>query len=451
MTDAAPRVPPHSEAAEISLLGSVLLDNDQLTHPVVGQITPESFYRAGHRLIWSCFATLRERRGSDGSPGPVDLTTLAEELMRRGQLDDAGGLPYLIGLSEKTSTAVYAEHFARIVLEKAHLRQVIKHAGETMRAAYDQQLPLEDIDALAAGAPRMEFGEADIVRGGNLLGSVLEQANSGTGRRGAPTGLTDLDDAVGGFEGTRLYVIGARPGMGKTAAAFQTAANVAATTGRVLGFSLEMPAEEIMTRLVCSEARVDLSRFTAAQRGKAQLSERDWERLRAAESNLGTLPLDIVKKQNLFLHQLTDMVRREHQRDPLSMFVLDYLQLVKVAGRSGGNRTQEVGEISRELKSLALELQIPVLALSQLNRGVEDRPNKRPQLSDLRESGSVEQDADVVMFIYRDEVYTKDKCAVEDLGTAEFIIGKQRNGPTGTVRVKYHAPFTRFSNLARYE
>ena len=206
-----------------------------------------------------------------------------------------------------------------------------------------------------------------------------------------------------------------------------------------------------MTRLVCSEARVDLSRFTAAQRGKAQLSERDWERLRAAESNLGTLPLDIVKKQNLFLHQLTDMVRREHQRDPLSMFVLDYLQLVKVAGRSGGNRTQEVGEISRELKSLALELQIPVLALSQLNRGVEDRPNKRPQLSDLRESGSVEQDADVVMFIYRDEVYTKDKCAVEDLGTAEFIIGKQRNGPTGTVRVKYHAPFTRFSNLARYE
>ena len=150
MTDAAPRVPPHSEAAEISLLGSVLLDNDQLTHPVVGQITPESFYRAGHRLIWSCFATLRERRGSDGSPGPVDLTTLAEELMRRGQLDDAGGLPYLIGLSEKTSTAVYAEHFARIVLEKAHLRQVIKHAGETMRALGGQLLPFFAANVLLA-------------------------------------------------------------------------------------------------------------------------------------------------------------------------------------------------------------------------------------------------------------------------------------------------------------
>lgn len=446
MTDPTPRVPPHSESAEISLLGSVLLDNDNLHNPTVSQIVPESFYREGHRKIWATFATLREKRGSDGSPGPVSLETLAEELMRRGQLDDVGGLTYLIGLGEKVSTAVYAEHFARIVLEKAHLRQIIKHAGETMRAAYDQQLPLEDIDALASAAPRLETGEAEIIRGGSLLGSVLEQASSGTGRRGAATGLSDLDDAMGGFEGTRLYVIGARPGMGKTAAAFQMAATIA-QRGRVLGFSLEMPAEEIMTRLVCSEGRVDLSRFTDAQRGKAKLSERDWERLAAAQETLDKARLDIVLKQNLYLHQLTDMVRREHQREPLSMFVLDYLQLVKVAGRSGGNRTQEVGEISRELKSLALELQIPVLALSQLNRGVEDRPNKRPQLSDLRESGSVEQDADVVMFIYRDEVYNQQ---TDQQGIAEFIIGKQRNGPTGTVKVQYHAPFTRFSNLARY-
>ncbi|EYB68912.1 hypothetical protein DEIPH_ctg013orf0014 [Deinococcus phoenicis] len=447
MTDFTPRVPPHSNEAEISLLGSVLLDNDALTNAVVGQVVPVDFYRESHRKIWACIPTLREKRGSDGSPGPVELATLAEELIRRGQLDEVGGLTYLIGLSDQTSTAVYAEHFARIVLEKAHLRQVISHAGKTMQAAYEQQMPLEDIDALAASAPRMEFGEAEIVRGGSLLAGVLEQASSGTGRRGAPTGLTDLDDAVGGFEGTRLYVLGARPGMGKTAAAFQMAVNVAATTGRVLGFSLEMPAEEIMTRLLCSEGRVDLSRFTDAQRGKAQLSERDWGRLIPAQEFLNRLPLDIVRKQNLYLHQLTDMVRREHQRDPLSMFVLDYLQLVKVAGRGGGNRTQEVGEISRELKNLALELQIPVLALSQLNRGVEDRPNKRPQLSDLRESGSVEQDADVVMFIYRDEVYNKE---TDQQGVAEFGIGKQRNGPTGMVKVQYHAPFTRFSNLARF-
>lgn len=440
-----PRVPPHSLPMEISLLGSVLLENDVLHNATVGQIVPESFYREGHRKVWTAMLALRDHRGSDGSPGPVGLDTLVEELMRRGQLDDVGGTAYLIGLSEQTSTAAYAEHYARIVLEKAHLRAMISHSARVMNAAYEQQIPLEEIDALGAASPRLASGEEEIVRVGSLLGAVLDQAAQGTGRRGAPTGVKDLDDAMGGFEGTRLYVLGARPGMGKTAAAFQFAAHVARTSGRVLGFSLEMPAEEILTRLVCNEARVDLGRFTDAQRGKAQLSERDWLRLTRAQETLDLLPLDIVRKQNLFLHQLTDMVRREHQREPLSMFVLDYLQLVKVAGRSGGNRTQEVGEISRELKSLALELQIPVLALSQLNRGVEDRPNKRPQLSDLRESGSVEQDADVVMFIYRDDHYHKDS---DQPGVAEFIIGKQRNGPTMTVKAQYHAPFTRFADLA---
>lgn len=433
------QVPPYSEDAEVSLLGSVLIDGGVLSEYAVAQVEPADFYIGSNQKIWEAYLSLKQKNLDAYA---IDLVTVTEELRRRGHLEDAGGISYLIGLAERTPMAAYASQYARIVAEKSHLRKLIAHSAAVAKACYAQSMALEDIDALAASPPRAKAEEEDIVAGGSLLQSVIEQAQSGTGRRGASTGLRDLDDAMGGFEGTRLYVIGARPGMGKTAAAFQMAATIA-QQGRVLGFSLEMPPEEIMTRLLCSEARVGLGDFTAAQRGRQALSAHSWQRLHEAKARLESLPLDIVKRQNVYLNELADMVRREHEKSPLSMFILDYLQLVRVKGRGGGNRAQEVGEISRELKTLALELQIPVLALSQLNRGVEERFDKRPMLSDLRESGSVEQDADVVMFIYRDEVYNQQ---TEERGIAEFIIGKQRNGPVSIVKTAYDAPLTRFSD-----
>lgn len=446
MNDLTPRVPPHNLDAEISVLGSVLIDNDQLSNPVVSQLDGGDFYRDGHRKIWNCLAKLRGVIGSNGQPGPVDLTTLGEELLRRGQLDEVGGLSYLIGLGEQTPTAAYAEHYARIVLEKAHLRRLISFGGRLMAAAYTGEQPLEDIDALASQAPQFELAREGLVSITDDLESVLQQAQDGSGPQGAPTGLADLDREIGGLEAGRLYVLAARPGFGKTALAFQMAAHVASTWGRVLGFSLEMPTEEISARLVCSDARVDLARFSEARRGKSDvLSVHDWDRLGDARKRLAGARLDMLARPGLKLQELLDTVRREHARDPLALFVLDYVQLVQVSGKAGENAVQRVTLISNALKALAMELGIPVLALAQLSRAVEQRPNHRPLLSDLRESGSLEQDADVVVFIYREEMYDK---STDQQGVAEIIIGKQRNGPTGTVKVQYLSRFTRFTNLA---
>jgi replicative DNA helicase len=442
------RVPPHNLDAEIAVLGSVVLEPDSLLNRSVSQLKASDFYSERHRLIWSAFAPLRAQLTEDNQPGPVDLVLLSEELTRQGKLDDAGGLSYLLGLSDQTPTSAYAEHYARIVLEKAHLRAHISHAASVMRHAYDSDIALEDLDVLAGQPPRLTLTEAPVVRLGSVLGTVLDEAEHGTGNPGLSTGMSDLDNLIGGLEPGRLYILAARPAMGKTACAFQLLTTAARHGGRGLGFSLEMPAEEIGARLVCSEARVDLSRFAAARRGKTlnftNLNGRDWERLRHAESVLGQLPLDILVKRGLSLSTLVDEVRRAHQQEPLSLFVLDYIQLVEV-GSGYGNRNQDIGAITAALKSLAMELNIPVLALSQLSRDVEKRPNHRPMLSDLRDSGSLEQDADVVLFIYRDEYYNKE---TDQQGIAEIIVGKQRNGPVGTVKVSFHSSFTRFASLA---
>ncbi|ALW87839.1 replicative DNA helicase [Deinococcus arenae] len=446
MTDSAPRVAPHNIEAETALLGSVLLDNDTLTNAAVGHLTPAAFYQRRHQLIWAALPALREARTDAGQPGPIDLITLSEELTRRGQLDEAGGLTYLMGLGDQVPTAAYAEHYARIVQEKAILRAKISAAGKVMQACFDQQLPLEEIDALTSLIPTLTRADAGLESIGGAVEAVLHQAEHGTGPNGAPTGLKDLDDLMGGLEPGRLYVLAARPAMGKTALAFQMAMHVAQKRGRVLGFSLEMPTEEIGARLLCSEARVDLARFSDSRRGnRTALNGRDWERLTSAGNRLHQLPMEMLAKPGLRLQELLDTVRRAHAAQPLSLFVLDYLQLVQVSGRAGENAVQRVTMISTALKSLAMELGIPVLALSQLSRAVEQRPNHRPMLSDLRESGAVEQDADVVMFIYRDEYYNKD---TDQHGVAEVILGKQRNGPTGTVKLQFHSAFTRFNDLA---
>ncbi|MFC6659331.1 replicative DNA helicase [Deinococcus multiflagellatus] len=313
----------------------MLLDNDALTNTAVSQLQPADFYQAKHRLIWAAVPALRDARTQDGQPGPVDLITLSAELTRRGQLDEAGGLTYLMGLADQVPTAVYAEHYARIVLEKATLRGKIAAAGKLMQACYDQAVPLEEIDAMTALIPNLTRFDSGLERVGDTVRAVLEQAAQGTGPNGAPTGLKDLDELMGGLEPGRLYVLAARPAMGKTAAAFQMAVHVARVRGRVLGFSLEMPTEEITARLLCSEARVDLKRFSESRRGQGNLNDRDWERLTHAGAHLDGLRLDMLAKPGLKLQELLDAVRQAHRDEPLSLFVLDYLQLVQVSGRAG--------------------------------------------------------------------------------------------------------------------
>jgi len=438
--DNVPRVLPHSEGAEIAVLGSILLDPDALTRPAIGKLTPEDFYFEKHRHIWRAALSLR------ASGAPTDLTLITEELNRSGQLDEAGGLSYLIGLGDQVPTSAHAEHYAQVVSEKAYLRRTIRWHSGLMVHAYDQDLALEDLAALTTQPPALDLGLKRTVSVADSIAEVLAQAESGTGPQGVPTGLGDFDELTGGLEPGRLYVLAARPAMGKSGLAFQFGAHVALTTGRVLGFSLEMGAQEIAARVLASEARVDLKSLSQARRGdRTALNGRAHERLTYAQSKLALTDFDILPKPALKLQELIDEVRAEHERAPLKLFILDYLQLVQINGRAGDNPVQRVTAITTALKALAMELQIPVLALSQLSRAVEQRPNHRPMLSDLRESGSVEQDADVVFFIYRDEYYNPH---TDQQGIAELIVGKQRNGPLGTVKVQFHSAFVRFQNLA---
>ncbi|MFC4454758.1 replicative DNA helicase [Deinococcus sonorensis] len=435
-----PRTEPHSEQAEVGVLGSVLLDNDTLGLPDVAQLGDHDFYLERHRHIWRAMRTLQE------VTAPIDLTTLSEQLIRSGRLDAAGGLGTLIGLGQQVPTSAHADHYARIVLEKRYLRASIQHSAQVIRHAYAQDIDLEDLGALQGAPPVLTFARTQVVSLSSSIGTVLEQAERGTGPQGLPTGLEALDRLTGGLEAGRLYVLAARPGMGKSGLAFQIGAHVARASGRVLAFSLEMPAEELAARIVASEARVSLEQFSRARRGQPHaLQARDWARLRQAQQRLDQGRYDALAKPALTLQALLDEVRREHARQPLRLFILDYLQLVQVSGRAGEHPVQRVTLISNALKALAMELQLPVLALSQLSRAVEQRPNRRPMLSDLRESGAVEQDADVVLFIYRDEYYN---ASTDQPGVAELIVGKQRNGPLGECQVQFQSHFIRFQTLA---
>lgn len=438
----AARVAPSSDPAEVSVLGSILLDPDVITAGQVAGLTATDFYGHRHQIIWRAMQALH----AAGEPAG-DLTLLHGYLSRTGQLDEAGGLTYLVGLSDQTPTAAHAEHYALIVREHAHRRALIRHASDVQRHVYAGDMPLEDLQTLATTPPALELGQDDgLVHLADALADVLAQAENGTGTRGAPTGLNDLTDAVNGLEAGRLYVLAARPAMGKSALAFQVAAHIAQTTGRVLGFSLEMPASEISARILASEARVGLERFTKARRGDpGALNTRDRENLRAASTRLASARLDILPKPGLRLHELMDEVRKAHAAEPLALFVLDYIQLVQLSGRGGDNANARITEITTALKRLALELDIPVLALSQLSRNVESRGDRRPTLSDLRDSGSIEQDADVVLFIYRDEYYNPQ---TDQQGVAEIIIGKNRNGPAGTIKAAFQAAYVRFNDLA---
>ncbi|ADV68636.1 replicative DNA helicase [Deinococcus maricopensis] len=444
--DQVTRVPPHNNDAEISVLGSILLDNDTLMS-LGDTVQPEMFYRDGHRKIFASMRALQERGE------PVDLVTLSEDLRVKGQLDEVGGLAYLIGLSDQVPTAAYAEHYARLVQEKYTLRQLIQVSGRVMQLAYDAQQPLEDI---LDRSEKLIFEIAEQKKQGEqfqAMSSVVHDTfeyitllhnNKGI-PDGVPSGFRDLDEQISGLQKGSLNVLAARPSMGKTAFALSIAQNVALRGEKTVAvFSLEMPAVQLALRMLCSEARVDMNRIRSGQ-----LNERDFERLAHAAGRLAEAPLVIDDEADLTLNLLRSKCRRiAAQHGQLGLVVIDYLQLMS-GGKGGGggseNRQQEISTISRGLKSLARELEVPIIVLSQLSRAVEQRPNHRPMLSDLRESGAIEQDADIVMFIYRDEYYNKE---TDQQGIAEIIVGKQRNGPVGTVKLQFHSQHVRFNDLA---
>jgi replicative DNA helicase len=442
------RIPPHNLDAEASVLGSVLLDSEVLDR-LEGLLSADAFYKEAHRKIWEAMVALRARHD------PVDLVTLSEELRQGGELENVGGLSYLVGLSEHTPTAAYADYYGRIVAEKWILRKLIAAAGEAMRMAYDEEGSLEEI-LDKAGRKVLEVStqgaRSDFRSMKELVHETFERIqllyeNKGQ-VDGVITGFRELDSMIGGLTNGSLNIIAARPSMGKTSFALTIAQNVA-LRGEGAGvaiFSLEMPAVQLVTRMLCSEARIDMNRLR-----QGQLTDRDFSRLVDVAGRISEAAILIDDTSDLTLMELRARARRLHAQHKLSLIVIDYLQLMSGpgGGKNGGeNRQQEIAQISRGLKGLARELNVPVIALSQLSRAVESRPNKRPMLSDLRESGSIEQDADLVMFIYRDEYYNPHS---DKAGIAEIIVGKQRNGPTGVVELQFHAQHVRFNDLAKDE
>lgn len=390
-------------------------------------------------------------QGLRAEGSPVDLVTLAEELSRRGELDGVGGISYLMQLSEATPTAAYAEHYARIVAEKWTLRRLIQAAGEAMRLAYEEAGSLDEI-LDQAGKRILEVALAQTEVEARSMRELVHETfehiealfqNKGE-TAGVRTGFKELDQLIGTLAPGSLNIIAARPAMGKTAFALTIAQHAALKEGVGVGiYSLEMPAAQLVLRMMCSEARIDMNRVRLGQ-----LSDRDFSRLVDVAGRLSEAPIFIDDTPDLTLMELRARARRLRSQHNVGLIIIDYLQLMSGpgGGQKGENRQQEIAAISRGLKALARELGVPVIALSQLSRAVEARPNKRPMLSDLRESGSIEQDADLVMFIYRDEYYNPHS---EKAGIAEIIVGKQRNGPTGTVELQFHAQHVRFNDLAK--
>ncbi len=440
MTDSL-RVPPHSLEAEQSVLGGLMLDNSAWD-TVADLVTEGDFYRHDHRLIFRAVSTLCARGE------PVDVVTVSEWLEQHKELDKAGGLAYLAEIANSTPSAANIKAYATIVRERSVLRQLIHVGTEIGNAAFNTEG--RDCAQLLDHAEQMVFRIAEQGRPNqnnfrpirDLLVDVTDRIDKlyhqDTPYTGVPTGFTDFDERTSGLQSSDLVIIAGRPSMGKTSFAMNIAEHAAIKSRvPVAVFSMEMPGEQLVMRMLSSLGRIDQHRVRTGR-----LNDEDWPRLTSAMSILSEAPLFIDDTPALNPTELRARARRIKRDHGLGLIVIDYLQLMQVPGTKE-NRTNEISEISRSLKALAKELQVPVVALSQLNRGLEQRPNKRPVMSDLRESGAIEQDADLITFIYRDEVYHEDS---PDKGIAEIIIGKQRNGPIGTVRLTFLGPYTRFEN-----
>lgn len=440
------KVPPHSLEAEQSVIGGLLLDNERWD-TVSERVLTQDFYSRPHRLVFDAVKTILE------DSKPLDLITLSEYLEQREQLEDVGGFAYLADLAKNTPSAANINAYADIVAERALVRNLIGVANDIADAGYDPQgrssedlLDLAESKVFAIAEERTNENEGP-QSVDNILEKTLERIellykSPQDGVTGVDTGFTDLNKKTAGLQGSDLVVVAARPSMGKTTFAMNLCENAAMVQDKpVLIFSLEMPAEQIMMRMLASLSRVDQTKIRTGQ-----LDDEDWARI---SSTMGIL----MEKKNMFIDDSSGLtptevrsrarrIAREH--GGLSMIMVDYLQLMRVPALSD-NRTLEIAEISRSLKALAKELNVPVVALSQLNRSLEQRADKRPVNSDLRESGSIEQDADLIMFIYRDEVYNPESSLK---GIAEIILGKQRNGPIGSVRLTFQGHFSRFDNYA---
>jgi replicative DNA helicase len=439
IVDEIKRIPPQQIEAEQSLLGGILIDNDGLPQ-ALEVLRGDEFYRDAHRVIFSAIQELFERNE------PVDLVTIAALLGEKNHLESVGGATYLASLANSVPSAANVTSYARIVNEKALLRRLIQAANEITASAYGGG---KDVEAILDQAEAAIFSitESRIRNSYFTLKDIIKKSIESIERfqeyrdsvTGVPSHYTDLDKLTAGFQRSDLIIIAARPSMGKTALALNLARNAAQEGVPVGFFSLEMSKEQLAMRLLCSEARVDSHKIRTGF-----LNQQECAKLLAAAGSLTDAPIYIDDTAYISPLELRAKARRMMADQGLGMVVVDYLQLMK--GREGvERREQEISEISRSLKGLAKELSIPVIALSQLNRKVEERHDKRPQLSDLRESGAIEQDADVIMFLYRDEVYNQ---GTAEPGVAEVILGKQRNGPTGTAKLAYIGTYTRFENLA---
>lgn len=436
--------PPHSSEAEQSILGGLMLDNEAWDK-VNSKVCEADFYRTEHRTLFRAVTEL-VKRGQ-----PFDVVTLLDNLKSNNSLDDAGGEAYLFELANNTPSIANVAAYADIVREKSVQRQLISIAGEIADSAYNpagREVPeLLDLAETKVFAIAEQTGTDD---GPETIKSILVRAvekidalyHSGDAITGLATGLSDLDEMTSGLQPSDLVIVAGRPSMGKTTLVMNMAEHAAIKGQKpVLVFSMEMPSDSLAMRMMSSLGRIDQHRIRTGK-----LNDDDWPRVTSAVHMLSEAPLFIDDSAGLSPSEMRARARRlAKEHGQLGLIVVDYLQLMKVPGFKAENRTAEISEISRSLKSLAKELKVPVVALSQLNRSLEQRADKRPVMSDLRESGAIEQDADLICFIYRDEVYNEDS---PEKGVAEIIIAKQRNGPIGKVRVAFLGKYTRFEDLA---
>lgn len=437
------KVPPHSMEAEQSVLGGLMLDN-QAWEIIADLVNEKDFYRYDHALIFRAIATLSE------NDKPYDVVTISDWLEQRNELDNIGGLAYLGILANDTPTAVNIKAYAEIVHEYSVLRNLIQVGHDIANTAYNADgRPSRD---LLDEAERLVFQIAEQSAGNRegfenikaLLTKAVEKVEelykSDEPLTGISSGFSKFDEMTSGLQNSDLIIVAGRPSMGKTTFAMNLAENAAVSAEKTVAvFSMEMPGDQLALRMMSSLGRIDQHNLRTGK-----LQDHDWPRLTSSVAMLSKAKIFIDDTPALSPTELRARSRRLKREHGLDMIILDYLQLMQING-STENRATEISEISRSLKALAKELQVPVIALSQLNRSVEQRPDKRPVMSDLRESGGIEQDADVILFIYRDEVYNPES---SDKGTAEILIRKQRNGPIGKVRLAFLGQFTRFENLS---
>lgn len=436
----ADRTQPQNIEAEQAVLGAIFLRPDTITL-ASERLMPEDFYRAAHQRIFDAMLALSEKNE------PIDLVTVTAELKDRRLLEDVGGVSYLSELADSSPTAANIEYYSRIVDEKSLLRRLIRTATDIVTDGYSRE---DDVDAIMDEAEKsiLEVSQRRNTGAFIAIKDVLVQTydniemlqNRKGEVTGIPSGFLELDRMTAGFQRNDFIIVAARPSVGKTAFALNIAQSIATKTEEnVAIFSLEMGAQQLVMRMLCAEGNIDAQRLRTGR-----LTEEDWQKLTMAMGSLSSAGIYIDDTPGIRVSEIRSKCRRLKQDKGLGVILIDYLQLIQGSGRSGENRQQEVSEISRTLKALARELEVPVIALSQLSRGVESRQDKRPIMSDIRESGSIEQDADIVAFLYRDDYYNRES---EDQNMIEIIIAKQRNGPVGTVELAFIKEYNKFVNL----